>query len=276
MYKSLYGELSRHLDYVGLEYGRYGVSKVLDTVYWGFLGAQIRCIFLVGYGVLVVRTVIFKYLRLSSRMRPLADIILNRDIYVTGYRRSAKVNELIDSGSWRWSLEWYSKYPNLINIVVPNLSSSRDRLLWLNTNNLEAGFSVAMVWNCIRPRYNEVDWYHVVWFSHQIPRHAIHLWLVIKRKLKTHDNLRQWDVREHLKGFSGLTNIPFDLNSIVDFLILRGIIGFSRRRPSDQLIEVIMSTVRLKLLSCKFKKTKNVQMLIHLWKFPSSLIGSSY
>ncbi|GJX98837.1 hypothetical protein Tco_0355856, partial [Tanacetum coccineum] len=39
---------------------RYGVSNVLDTAYWVFLGAQIRRIFLDGYGVLVVRIVIFK------------------------------------------------------------------------------------------------------------------------------------------------------------------------------------------------------------------------
>ncbi|GJS24532.1 hypothetical protein Tco_0453164 [Tanacetum coccineum] len=44
---------------------RYGVSGVS----WSRDHAQIRRIFLDGYGVLVVRTVIFKYLRLSSRMR---------------------------------------------------------------------------------------------------------------------------------------------------------------------------------------------------------------
>ncbi|GJW00680.1 hypothetical protein Tco_1555931 [Tanacetum coccineum] len=38
MYKSLYGELSHHLGYLGLESVRYNVSKVLDTAYWGFLG----------------------------------------------------------------------------------------------------------------------------------------------------------------------------------------------------------------------------------------------
>ncbi|GJS32745.1 hypothetical protein Tco_0531127 [Tanacetum coccineum] len=45
---------------IGLKSVRYGVSKVLDTAYWGFLGAQIRRIFLDRYGVLDVRTVIFK------------------------------------------------------------------------------------------------------------------------------------------------------------------------------------------------------------------------
>ncbi|GKF96539.1 reverse transcriptase domain, reverse transcriptase zinc-binding domain protein, partial [Tanacetum coccineum] len=39
-----------------------------------------------------------------------------------------------------------------------------------------------------------VNWYNVVWFPHCIPRHTIHLWLVVKQKLKTQDRLRQRDV----------------------------------------------------------------------------------
>ncbi|GJR06731.1 hypothetical protein Tco_0529715, partial [Tanacetum coccineum] len=53
----------------------------------------------------------------------------------------------------------------------------------------------------------------------KIPRHAIHLWLVMRRKLKTQDTLRQWDVWNHMKSFTDIPNIPFDLSSIVDFLI---------------------------------------------------------
>ena len=40
----------------------------------------------------------------------------------------------------------------------------------------------------------KIDWHNLVWVSQNIPRHAIRLWLVYNRKLKTHDNLRQWDV----------------------------------------------------------------------------------
>ena len=36
----------------------------------------------------------------------------------------------------------------------------------------------------------------VVWFAHCIPRHAFHLCLVTKRKLKTQDVLRHWDVND--------------------------------------------------------------------------------
>ncbi|GKB75667.1 hypothetical protein Tco_0942562, partial [Tanacetum coccineum] len=114
---------------------------------------------------------------------PLSDFILNRDIYGAGFRLSAK------------------------------LSNANDGLVWRDSSNVDSGCSVAMVWNCIRLRFNQVDWYHVVWFSHQISCHAINLLLLVKRKLKTQDTLRQWDI------FTGMSNIHFDLSSIVDFLI---------------------------------------------------------
>ncbi|GKF15256.1 hypothetical protein Tco_0056718, partial [Tanacetum coccineum] len=46
------------------------------------------------------------------------------------------------------------------------------------------------------------------------------------------------------------------------------------KRTHDQIIELIKSNVRLKLLSCAFKKTSNVKMLFHLWKLPNSLMIS--
>ncbi|GJU58678.1 reverse transcriptase domain, reverse transcriptase zinc-binding domain protein [Tanacetum coccineum] len=36
--------------------------------------------------------------------------------------------------------------------------------------------------------------FHIVWFTHAIPRHAFQLWLIMRRSLKTQDKLRQWDV----------------------------------------------------------------------------------
>ncbi|GJY07843.1 reverse transcriptase domain-containing protein, partial [Tanacetum coccineum] len=95
-------------------------------------------------------------------LSPLLDYILNRDIYGDMFRLSAKVMDVIDSGAWRWPIEWNSKYPNLDYIILLNLSSISVRLVWKNSDN--------------------------------ILRHAIHLWLVIHRKHKTQDKLRQWDV----------------------------------------------------------------------------------
>ncbi|GKD26194.1 hypothetical protein Tco_1232408 [Tanacetum coccineum] len=140
-------------------------------------------------------------------------------IYRAGLGLSDKVNEIIVSGMWKWPAEWTSKYLMLANLAVLNLSNASDGLLWRHISNDESNFSVAKAWECIWPRANDVDWFHVVWFSHQIPRHAIYLWLVIRRKLKTQDMLRQWDVWNHMKSFIGIPNFPSDLSSIVDFLI---------------------------------------------------------
>ncbi|GJW68600.1 RNA-directed DNA polymerase, eukaryota, reverse transcriptase zinc-binding domain protein [Tanacetum coccineum] len=245
----------------------------------------------------------------------------------------AKVKDIIVNDSWICQCFEMSKYSDLGTIGVPHLSDASDKLVWKDLSNVDVGFSVATVWECIRPRSDEVDWYHVVWFSHQIPRHAIHLWLVIKRKLKTQDKLRQWDVSsntnlnlfqcplcgtqpdshdhlffecmfslqvwDHLKWLTGIPNIPSGLDAIVDFLSpmakmrsVRSVISklvfaascyfiwqernsrlfMKRKRSQDQVIDVIKSTVRLKLLSCRFKRTKHVQMLSHLWELPTSSI----
>ncbi|GJT98866.1 hypothetical protein Tco_1094384 [Tanacetum coccineum] len=57
------------------------------------------------------------------------------------------------------------------------------------------------VWNCLRPRDAVVPWYNVVWFNYCIPRHEFHMWLVVKRRLKTHDMPRQWDIHGSLLSF---------------------------------------------------------------------------
>lgn len=55
-------------------------------------------------------------------------------------------------------------------------------------------FFIRDAWNSVREQGNEVEWFHMVWSRFSIPRHATHLWLVMRRRLKTHDKMRQWDV----------------------------------------------------------------------------------
>nr|XP_043629986.1 uncharacterized protein LOC122601288 [Erigeron canadensis] len=69
-----------------------------------------------------------------------------------------------------------------------------DILLWKDRNGINHDFSVALVWEDIRPRSDRVHWFDMVWFTHCIPKHAFFLWLVCNKKLKTQDQLRQWDV----------------------------------------------------------------------------------
>ncbi|GJW97776.1 hypothetical protein Tco_0179584 [Tanacetum coccineum] len=186
---------------------------------------------------------------------PLSDIVSSRDIHRAGLNMGTMIKESICNGQWRWPSEWSVKYPSLAVINVPSVMPNvRDSLEW-RVLGISKPFSVTTVWDTIRPRGDVVGWYGVVWFSQCIPRHAFHLWLVIKRKLKTQDNLRQWDVSNHanlnlfqcplcgsqsdshehlffecafslhvwnyMKVFAGLPTVSSSLNAIVDAIIAR-------------------------------------------------------
>ena len=102
---------------------------------------------------------------------------------------------MIVNGNWVWPIEWVVRYPIVYNLNVPPiLLGSKDTLYWRDNLGGLKDFSVGVVWEDIRPRRALVTWTNVVWFPHCIPRHAFHLWLVLKRNRKTQDLLRQWDV----------------------------------------------------------------------------------
>nr|GEU86161.1 hypothetical protein [Tanacetum cinerariifolium] len=188
-------------------------------------------------------------------------------------------------------------------------------------------FSVQRVWETIRPRDNEVPWYDLVWFSSCIPRHAVHMWLIIKKRLKTHDALSSWDVaagltvvcplcktqpntHEHLffdcrfshqiwsrvKQNVGLSASGSSLDFIVSILMpiakrksFKSCIGkltlaatayfvWQKRnlrlfkiskRSIQEVVDCVMSSVRLKLLSCRFKKSKDAVLF-------SRLLGATF
>ncbi|GJX15534.1 reverse transcriptase domain, reverse transcriptase zinc-binding domain protein [Tanacetum coccineum] len=171
-------------------------------------------------------------------------------------------------------------------------------------------------------------------FSHCIPRHAIHMWLVIQQKLKTQDRLRQWDVgpsidlnllkcplcdlvpdsHDHLffecsfssqvwskvRVLCGMDAIPPHLSDVVAFIVplskgktvvsiisrivvaatsyyiwleRNGRLFKKKTSTPGQIVDVIFSTMRLKLVTFKFKKmsTKS-RLLLDQWKIPSYCI----
>ncbi|GJX05369.1 hypothetical protein Tco_0191285 [Tanacetum coccineum] len=77
------------------------------------------------------------------------EILLRGDD--AGFRLNAKVYDIIHHGSWCWSNDWVSKYPLLVNAAVPHLSNVADRLFWRKLVAVDSEFSVAKVWDCIRP-----------------------------------------------------------------------------------------------------------------------------
>jgi hypothetical protein len=53
-------------------------------------------------------------------------------------------------------------------------------------------------WDFLRDKKPDVDWWHLIWFPHAIPKHAFVLWFAVQNRLTTGDRLLVW-------GFKGET-----------------------------------------------------------------------
>ncbi|XP_071687999.1 uncharacterized protein [Rutidosis leptorrhynchoides] len=131
-----------------------------------------------------------------NNIGPLTDIISWRDINAAGFYRYARVKDLILDKSWKWPHNWHVKYPVLNSIQVPVISEKCDELQWQHTEGILHQFSVRQAYEAIRPAGSIVPWFEVVWHSNSIPRHSFLLWLLMKQKLKTQDNLKTWEIRQ--------------------------------------------------------------------------------
>ncbi|GKC27351.1 VIER F-box protein 2 [Tanacetum coccineum] len=185
---------------------------------------------------------------------------------------------------WEVDRYWNANL-GLSSIPVPNLIVGYDDVrLWRDSQGNLKPFSVACAWDSVRLRADVVDWYHLVWFPQCIPRHAFHLWLVAKQKLKTQDRLRQWDVSPSVVSgswsrwygsnpprFADISTylIPSSKGTSVVSIISRLLLGavsyyiwsernsrlFKKKASTvPQIVQVITSMVRLKLVTFKFKK----------------------
>ncbi|GJS41812.1 hypothetical protein Tco_0566855 [Tanacetum coccineum] len=182
-------------------------------------------------------------------------------IVVSGLSLQAKVSDVITHGTWVWPAELIAKYPTLDNYIVP-INNDLDRLFWIDCHGNSK-----------------------------------------KRKLKTQDLIPAWDVSLDLGGlirffFAGLDNSQPNIYSIINALlpivkrrttncvIAKLVVAASAyfvwqernwrlfqkgKRTIDQVVDCIKSVVRLKLLSCKMRKSKSGERLARLWDLPEAI-----
>ncbi|GJY19326.1 reverse transcriptase domain, reverse transcriptase zinc-binding domain protein [Tanacetum coccineum] len=263
-----------------------------------------------------------------STLEPLANFVSPRDVARAGLSLKSKVSDVLVYGNWSWPNDLVTKYPILPNYNTP-INNELDRLVWSDRFGNIQKFSVSQVWSDIRSRNTKVDWYSMVWFPSCIPRHAINMWLIIRRKLKTQDLIPYWDVSSSLGSvcslceltpdshvhlffecpfasdvwnrMRGLAGLNASNSNIYD--IIHDIMPFVKRRTSesvvaklvvaatayyiwqernwrlfqkgkrkvDQIVDCIKTVVRLKLLSCKLKKSKSGERLARLWDLPDAI-----
>ncbi|GJT03134.1 putative reverse transcriptase domain, reverse transcriptase zinc-binding domain protein [Tanacetum coccineum] len=263
---------------------------------------------------------------------PITQYLSPRDVSNEGYNLHSCVADLVSNGGWVWPQSWLLKAPNLALIPVPNLVETQlDMPQWRDTYGKFSNFSVKCTWEALRPRGTEVNWHRIMWFNHCIPRHAFHLWLIMRNRLKTQDQLRQWDVglntnlnmlncvfcdsqpdsHAHLffecsfpssiwmaiRHLAGMEMVASNFQDIVSYLLpsshrrtAKSIIGCllvaaaayfiwvernsrlfkNTRRTMEEIRDCIIITVRLKLLTFRFKNNTNVNELLARWKLPKN------
>ncbi|GJQ99483.1 hypothetical protein Tco_0522468 [Tanacetum coccineum] len=115
---------------------------------------------------------------------PLAAVITPRDVFRAGLVLSSKIRDVVQNNVWNWPLYLVSKFPFITSIDQPNLQDIPDRLEWQDGQGIVSTFSVNSVWLAIRPHDIKYDWFDVIWFPNRIPRHAFHLWLIERNKIR--------------------------------------------------------------------------------------------
>ncbi|GJW52643.1 hypothetical protein Tco_0096728 [Tanacetum coccineum] len=208
---------------------------------------------------------------------PLADSISSRDMFPEGFNLSTKVCDAIVNEEWKWSQELLVKYPWLSIIVVPNLlDGPQDRLIWHDINGNQIPFKDANLGNVcslcetqpdsLEHLFFECPFSQVVW-SHMkvyagLDASAHDLYLIISNFLP---------LAKRKTSRSVIAKLVVSASAYFLWQERNGRLFKKHKRYSTQIIECITTAVRLKLLSCRFKKSKDGVRFAQIWDLPDTI-----
>ncbi|GJX65445.1 RNA-directed DNA polymerase, eukaryota, reverse transcriptase zinc-binding domain protein [Tanacetum coccineum] len=130
----------------------------------------------------------------------LCDIVTSREIYDVGLSIESNIADLVIKYEKNWPEGWNCEYPILNQFVMPIIHKEiEDEVIWVNKYGKENLFSVKVVWKDFIDEETEVDWYSIVWFNKNIPRHAFILWMAIQNRLNTQERIAVWNLDHDMK-----------------------------------------------------------------------------
>ncbi|XP_021979653.1 uncharacterized protein LOC110875758 [Helianthus annuus] len=213
---------------------------------------------------------------------PLSRYISPRNMSQQGFSIDSKVADVVGNGIWSWPDAWRDLFPVLFQMNPINISPNRqDITLWRTNAGKLMPFFSKLVWETTRSRGNEVEWAKREMDSHE------HLFFecsysstvldAIKEKssMKTVPNKWEDIMRWLLPKASSRS-----LNSVIAKLSIKAAAYFvwqernyrffnNQLRPPKMLTDIIIDTVKLKLLSFKYKDKPHVRKILDDWKLSS-------
>ncbi|GJV95770.1 putative reverse transcriptase domain, reverse transcriptase zinc-binding domain protein [Tanacetum coccineum] len=190
---------------------------------------------------------------------PLIGYLSPRDIMREGFNLQNCVADLVSQDGWMWPQSWLLKAPDLGMVPVPTLEESRsDVPQWRDLTSKCSSFSVRCAWEALRPRGPEV-WQYVR------PLAGMEMVPPSSRDILMH--LQPMAHRRTAKSVIG--RLIFAATSYFIWLERNNRMFKNERRSSEELRDIIMVTVRLNLLTLRFKNTTMVTLLSR-WKMPKT------
>ncbi|GKA39124.1 reverse transcriptase zinc-binding domain-containing protein [Tanacetum coccineum] len=220
----------------------------------------------------------------SFRKSPLAKYISPRDVSNAGFNMSCKVADFVANGEWHWPQPWLLKAPNIGTMSALILDpTSSDLIQWKNRKGSLRTQDKLRQWDV-----GNVDLSLIRCpLCDMVPDSHCHLFFECQFSSQV------WC---YVRSLADLENVPPLMHLILIRLIsiahqrsARSIIGrlvvaattyflWSERnnrlfknskRSQEEVWDLIMTTVRLKLLSFHFKNPYKVSELLDKWNMPS-------
>ncbi|GJV68385.1 sodium/hydrogen exchanger 6 [Tanacetum coccineum] len=241
---------------------------------------------------------------------PLKDMFSNRDIARSSFSLDDSLNNLISNGVWRWPLDWISRFLIMAQLQVPLLIDDIDIvILWRGTDGVLGPFLVACAWDTIRTRADIQKLKTQDRLRQWDVGPSIDLNLLrcplCDLVPDSHDHLffecafssQVWSKVRVLCGIDSIPPRLIDVSTFINpiskfkkavnilsrlvlaatsyyiWLERNGRLFKKKTSSPDQIIDVIISMVQLKLVTFKFKKmSTRSRLLLDQWKIPSFCI----
>ncbi|GJV89008.1 RNA-directed DNA polymerase, eukaryota, reverse transcriptase zinc-binding domain protein [Tanacetum coccineum] len=124
---------------------------------------------------------------------PLYADITSREIYDAGLSIETTITDLIVVCRDNCPEGWLDEFPVLHQYgFLRILNNRKDTIVWVNKEGNNKLFSIKNIWKDMEVDDGKVDWYNVIWFNKNIPRHAFVLWMALQGRLSTHDRIAAW------------------------------------------------------------------------------------
>ncbi|GJX92708.1 hypothetical protein Tco_0347294 [Tanacetum coccineum] len=194
---------------------------------------------------------------------PLSRLLSPRDITREGFHLKSCIVDLILNGVWSWPLSWLIKAPDMGLIAVPYLKESwTDIIQWRDLAGTLSSFSISKAWEVLRPQGSTeaMVWAYVCnlvgmeCVPPDIHDILVHLHLMVQKPTAR----------------SLIGKLILAATSCYIWLERNNQIFKKTKRSPKDLRDIIMVTVRLKLLIFHFKKTTMVTHLLSCCKMPKT------